>query len=114
MVDEQLRRAEKTIRYGLLFTGSCIGKEVGGPIIVTYHPHLNGSNKIMRKNLKHLQADQTGKLVFTPAPFASFRTTSNPHSHLVQSKLYPLQSTTGSYKYKTPCCQIGRNVKEFY
>ena len=25
MVEEQLRRVEKRIRYGLLFTGSCIG-----------------------------------------------------------------------------------------
>ena len=110
MVDEQLRRVEKRIRFGLLFTGSCIGKEVRVPIIATDHPYLNGSNKIMRKNLKHLQADQTGKLVFTPASFASFRTTPNLRSHLVQSKLYPLQRTTGSYKYNTPRCQVGRNV----
>ena len=110
MVDEQLRRVEKRIRYGLLFTGSCIGKEVGVPIIVTDHPHVNGANKIMRKNLKHLQADQTEKLVFTPTPFASFCTTPNLQSHLVQSKLYPLQRTTGSYRYNTPRCQVSRNV----
>ena len=42
-------------------------------MIVAYHPHLNGLNKIMWKNLKHLNADQTVKLVFTPGHFVSFR-----------------------------------------
>ena len=42
-------------------------------MIVAYHPHLNGLNKIMWENLKHLNADQTVKLVFTPGHFVSFR-----------------------------------------
>ena len=42
-------------------------------MIVAYHPHLNGLNKIMWKNLEHLNADQTVKLVFTPGHFVSFR-----------------------------------------
>ena len=96
MVKEQLRRVENRTRDELLCTNSGVGKEVGVPLILTCHPHLNGLNKIMRKNLKHLQADQTIKSVFTPAPFVSFRTARNLRSHLVRSKLYPLQSTTGS------------------
>ena len=67
MVKEQLRRAENGTRDELLCTNSCVGNEVGVPLLVTYHPHLNGLNKIMWENLKHLQADQTVKLVFTPA-----------------------------------------------
>ena len=83
MVKEQIRRVENRTRDELLWTKSCVDKEVGVPLIVTYHPHLNGLNKIMRKNLKHLQADQTVKSVFTPAPFISFRIAGNLRSHLV-------------------------------
>ena len=52
--------------------------------------------------------------MFTPAPFASFRIARNLRSHLVRSKLYPLQRTTGSCKCNTPRCQVGKNVKECF
>ena len=112
MVKKQLRRAENRARNELWCTNSCVGKEVGVPLIVTYHLHLNGLNKIMQKNLKHLQANQTVKSVFTPAPFVPFCTARNVRSHLVWSKFYPLQRATGSYKCNTPRCQVGKNVKE--
>ena len=83
-------------------------------MIVTYHPHLNVFDKIMRKNLKHLQADQTVKSVFTPVPFVSFRIARKLRSHLVRSELYPLQRATGSCKCNTPRCQGGKNVKKCY
>ena len=76
-VKEQLRRVENRTRDELLFTNSCVGKETGASLIVTYHPHLNGLSKITRKNLKHFQADQTVKSMFTPAPFVKFRTARN-------------------------------------
>ena len=98
----------------MLCTDSCVGKAVGVPLIVTYHPHLRGLNKIMRKNLKHLQADQTVKSVSTPATFVSFRTVRNLRSHLVGSKLSSLQHTIGSYKCNTSRCQVGKNIKECY
>ena len=41
-------------RDELLFADSCVGKDFGVSIIVTYHPHLNGLNRIMWRNLKHL------------------------------------------------------------
>ena len=63
MVNEQIRRVENRTRDELLCTNSYVDKVVGIPLIVTYHPHLNGLNKLMLKNLKHLQADQTIKLV---------------------------------------------------
>ena len=71
MVKEQLRRVENRTRDKLLGTNSWVGKEVGVPLIVTYHPNLNGLNEIMQKNLKYLQANQMVKSVFTPTPFAS-------------------------------------------
>ena len=57
MVKEQLRRVGNRTRDELLCTNSYVGKEVRVPLIVTYHPHLNGLNKIMQKNLKHLQTN---------------------------------------------------------
>ena len=68
----------------------------------------------MGKNLKHGQADQTFKSLFTPAPFVSCCIVRNLQSHLVCSKLYPLQHTAGSYKCNTPRFQIGKNVQECY
>ena len=83
IVKEQLRRVENRTRDELLYTNSRVGNEVGVPLIVTYHPNLNGLNKIMRKNLKHLPADRMVKSVFTPALFVSFRKARNLRSHLV-------------------------------
>ena len=54
MAEENLRRVENRTRDELLFAETCVGNDFGVPIFVTYHPHFNGSNKIMWKNLKHL------------------------------------------------------------
>ena len=88
--------------------------EIGAPLVVTYHPHLNFLNKTIRRNLKHIYANQLVRSVFTPAHFISFRTARNLRSHLVRSKLYPLKRTTGSCKCNTPRFQVGKNVKECY
>ena len=64
----------------------------------------------MQENLKHLQADQIVKSVFKTQNFASFCMGRSLRSHLVRSKLYPLQRATGSYKYNTPRSQVGKNV----
>ena len=58
MVEQLLIRVENRTMDELLCTNSCVGKEVGVPLIVTYHPHFNGLNEINTENLKHLQADQ--------------------------------------------------------
>ena len=114
MVTGQLARVKYRNREYLLRTNDYISKKTGVPLVVTYHPQLNVLNKIIRRNLKHLYADQLARSVFTPAPFISFRTAQNLRSHLVRSKLYPLKRTTGSYKCNTPRCQVGKNVKECY
>ena len=113
LVTEQLARVKYRNREDLLQTKDCVSKEIGVPL-VTYHPHLNTLNKIIQRNLKHFHADQLVRPVFTPAPFISFRTALNLRSHLVCSKLYPLNQTTGTYKCNTPRCHIGKNVKECY
>ena len=98
IVTEQLVRVKYRNREDLLRTNGCVSKEIGVPLVVTYHPHLNALNKISRRNLKHLHANQLMKSVFTPTPFISFRTARNLRSHLVRPKLYPLKQTTGSHK----------------
>ena len=114
MVTEQLARVRYRNREDILRTNDYVNKEIGVPLVVTYHPHLNALNKIIRRNLKHLYADQLVRSVFTPAPFISFRTTRNLRIHLVYSKLYPLKRTTAFYKCNTLRCQVGKNVKECY
>ena len=66
----------------------------------------------MHKILKHLQGNQTVKLVFRPAHFVSFSIARNFQSYLVRSKLYPLQHRNGLYKCNTPRCGVGKNIKE--
>ena len=82
--------------------------------IFTHHPHLNALNKIIRRNFKNTHPDQVVRSVFTPVPFISFRTARNLRSHLVRSKHYPFERSTGSFKFNTPRCQVGKNVKECY
>ena len=45
-------------REDLLRTSDSIRKEIGVPLVVTYHPQLNVLNKIIRRNLTHLFEDQ--------------------------------------------------------
>ena len=42
--EEQLKRVENRISDELLCKNSCVGTETGVPLIVCYHPHLNGLN----------------------------------------------------------------------
>ena len=79
MVEEKLIRVENKTRDELLYTISCVSKKVGVRLIVTNHPHRNGSNKIMRKTL---QTDQIVKLVFTITSLVSFYIAHNLRSHL--------------------------------
>ena len=80
MATEQLTRVKYKNREDLLQTNDWVSKEIGVPFLVTYHPHLNALNKIIRRNLKHLHSDQLVSSVFTPAPFISFRTSRNLRS----------------------------------
>ena len=114
MVTEQLQRVTYRNKEDLLRTNDCVSKKIGVPIDVTYHPHLDALNKIVRRNLEHLCTDQLVRSIFMPAPFISLRTARNLRSHLVHSKLYPMKRTTGSNKCNTPRYQEGKNVKECY
>ena len=80
MVTEQLVRVKCRNKDDLLRINECVSKEIGVPLAVTYHRHLNTLNKIIRRNLKHLNADQLVRSVFTPALSISFRTAHNLRS----------------------------------
>ena len=101
MVTEQLARVKYRNREDLLLTNDCVNKEIGVPLVVTYHPHHNTLNEINCRNLKHLYADHLVRLAFTPALFISFRTARKIRNHLVHSELHPLKRTSGSCKCNT-------------
>ena len=58
MVTEQLVRVKYRCREDFLQTNDFVSKEIGVPLVVTYHQHLNALNEIICRNLKHLPADQ--------------------------------------------------------
>ena len=67
-------------------------KEVNGvPLVVTYNPTFKILFQVIRKNLQLLYAEEEVEKVFSPVPFASFRSTRNWKSYLVKSKIYLLR-----------------------
>ena len=112
MVTEHLSRAKYKNRVYLLQTNDFVSKENLVQLVFSYDPHLKAVNKIIRRNHKHLHADQLVRSVFIPAPFLSFRTVRNLGIHLVCFELYPLGGTTGSSKCYTPRCQVRKVLKE--
>ena len=64
-------------------------KEVGVPLVTTYHSRIRDLNSLIKVSLQYLYADQDVKKVFTPVPFVSFRSARNLKSYLVKLKVYP-------------------------
>ena len=62
--------------------------------------------------IKHLYADVKVRSAFTLAPLASFCIACNLRSHLVRSRLYPLERKAGSRKCKFQRCLTCKNVQE--
>ena len=84
-------------------------KEIGIPLVTTYHPRLKDLSSLIKRNLQYLYADQE---VYTPAPFLSFRSARNLKSFLVRSKVYPLDRKVGSEKCNGKRCLVCLNVVE--
>ena len=88
-------------------------KKVNGlSLVVTYNPAFKNLLQVIRKNLQLFYADELVRKVFSPAPFASFKSTRNLKSYLVRSKIYPLERKVGSEKCKSKCCLACLNVSE--
>ena len=56
--------------------------------------------------------DKELKKVFPVAPIVSFKSARKLSSYLVRAKLYPLQTTVGSFKCSKPRCEVCINVIE--
>ena len=67
---------------------------------------------MIKRNLPYLYADQEVKKIFTPSPFASFRSARNLKSFLVRLKVYPLDRKVGSEKCNGKRCLVYLNVAE--
>ena len=80
--------------------------EKGVPLVVTYHPLLKTIGKIIHDNLYLLYINEELKLLFTPGPMVSFRSSRKISSYLVRAKLYPVERSVGSFNCKRPRCQI--------
>ena len=96
IIDNQLKRVKNENRKELLRPKERGNKSIGIPFIVKYHPHLKNLGKLIENNIKHLYAGVKVKSVFTPASFVSICTARILRSHFVRSKLYPLETPTGS------------------
>ena len=84
----------------------------GIPVVVMYHPLLKYLSAIIDKNLSILYMDKDMKKIFTPQPVVSFRSARKLNSYLVRAKLYPLEKTVGSHKFKSKQCQVCNNITE--
>ena len=79
--------------------------EKGVPLVMTYHPLLKSTGKIIY-NLYLLNLNEELKHLFTPGPMVSFRSSRKIGSSLVRAKLYPFEKSAGSFNCKRSRCQI--------
>ena len=70
--------------------------ENGIPLIVTYNLAFSNLTVALWKNFNILYSDAEVRTVFTPSPFAAYRSAQNLKSFLVRSKVYPLERTVSS------------------
>ena len=87
LVKEQVEEALR-----LTPSGENNSEKVNGvPLVVTYNPAFKILFQVIRKNLQLLYAEEEVEKVFSPAPFASFRSARNWKSYLLRSKIYLLR-----------------------
>lgn len=67
---------------------------------------------VINKNLHILYLDREAGKVFTPEPFAEFRTSCNLRSYLVRGKVPPLVGEKGCKKCNEPRCLTYQNIQE--
>ena len=110
IVDSELNKASFRSRQGLLERKN--RRASGVPFVVTFHPGLNSLSYILKKHLHLLYGDSRVKVIFTPAPFVSYRSGYSVKNHLVRAKVYPLERVTGSLKCGKSRCKVCENVEE--
>ena len=76
---------KKTLESGILF-------------VTTYHPKVKRLWKLIRNSLPLLYSDEEVQEVFPPP------------SHIVRSKLYPVERKVGCRKYGNSRCQVCKKI----
>ena len=72
--------------------------EKGVPFVVTYHPFLNSSSKIIRDNMCLLNMNGEVRKTFSSGPMVLFQSARKLNGYLFRAKLYPLQKKISSSK----------------
>ena len=112
LIKNQVARAFQSASNNSANNNSKREKETGIPLVTTYYPRLKDLSSLIKRNLQYLYAEQDVKNVFTPAPFASFRSARNLKSFLVRAKVYPLDRKVGSEKCNRKRCLVCLKVAE--
>ena len=112
LIDSQIKRvSERTTRNNENCNSGAGKKNVGVPLVLTYHPRLSSFGKIIRKHLPQLYESPEVKTVFSKSPFVSFRKPCSLKSYLVRAKVYPLERNVGCKGCGKKRCEVCRNVE---
>ena len=82
------------------------------PFIVTFHLRLTILQKIIGKDIYLLYMNEEIKKAFTPKPMISYRSSRKISSHLVRSKLYPINRTVSCYKCGSKRWKVFKYITE--
>ena len=85
--------------------------ESGIPLDVIYNPAFRNLSTALWKMFNILYSDAEVRTVFTPSPFAAYRSAQNLKSFLVKP-IYPLERTVGSSKCGSKRCLVCLYVSE--
>ena len=86
VVDAQIKRVSEK-RLDELFERPN-RTETGVPLFVTYHPRFYNLSSVIRKYFTFLYVEEKIRIIFTPAPFVSFRSGYSLRNNLVRAKVY--------------------------
>ena len=87
-------------------------KEIGVPLVVTYHSRFHNPSTIMEKYFPFSYDEEKVKRVFIPAPLVSFCSGYSLRNHLVRAKVYPFIREKGTFCCTKSRCVTCCNVKQ--
>ena len=81
-------------------------------LVITYHPLLKDSARVIRKRLYIFYLKKKVKEILTPGPTVLFRGARKLGSYFVRAKLYFLERSVRFFKYNGRRCQGCLNAAE--
>ena len=108
-VQEQIDKARAYVPCG---GPEIIRKNDGIPLVVTYHPALNGLSQIIRKHFHVLEVNEKAKSVFSAFPIVSFRNCKTLGRTLVRAKMPRVKQKKGSFKCNKLRCLVCTKMVE--